>query len=141
MNLTARATSFAPPRLGRAIAIALLVLALAALTIVAIGSRQHRVPPPFGPARNGEIVSSADGDIYLVDPVTHASSPLIAGPTFDFGPVFSRDGTKFSFLRGGPTDCGQPDCGLILVVANADGTGVRELTPRSADARRPRLVT
>ena len=51
------------------------------LSILAIGSRQPRVPPPFGPARNGEFVSSADGDIYLVDPVTHGSSPLIAGPT------------------------------------------------------------
>ena len=88
-----------------------------------------RVPAPFGPARNGEIVSSADGDIYLVDPATHGSSPADRRPDFDFGPVFSRDGTRFSFLRGGPTDCGQPDCGLILVVANADGTGVREITP------------
>jgi hypothetical protein len=34
-----------------------------------------------------------------------------------------------SFLRGAPADCGQPDCGLILMVANADGTGIRALTP------------
>ena len=115
-------------RLGRALLIVLLALAVVGLSILAIGARQPRVPAPFGPARNGEIVSSADGDIYLVDPLAHSSSPLIAGPTFDFGPVFSRDGTRFSFLRGGPTDCGKPDCGLILVVANADGTGVRELT-------------
>ena len=128
MDLASRASTLAQPRLGRALLIALLILALVGVSILAIGARQQRVPPPFGPARNGEIVSSADGDIYLVDPATHGSSPLIAGPTFDFGPVFSRDGTRFSFLRGGPTDCGQPDCGLILVVANADGTGVRELT-------------
>ena len=50
-------------------------------------------------------------------------------PDLRLRPGFSRDGTRFSFLRGGPTDCGQPDCGLILVVANADGTDVRELTP------------
>jgi len=30
---------------------------------------------------------------------------------------------------GTPTDCGKSDCGLILAVANADGSGVRELTP------------
>ena len=57
------------------------------------------------------------------------ATPLITGDTFDFGPGFSRDGTKFSFLRAAPADCGQPDCGLILMVANADGTGIRALTP------------
>ena len=58
----------------------------------------------------------------VVDPATGERRPLISGPAFDFGPVFSRDGTRFLFLRGGPTDCGQPDCGLLLMVANADGT-------------------
>ena len=111
MNLTARATSFAPPRLGRVIAIAILVLALVALTIVAIGSRQHRVPPPFGPARNGEIVSSADGDIFLVDPVMHSSSPLIAGPTFDFGPVSPATGRNSRSFAGGRPTAASPIAG------------------------------
>jgi hypothetical protein len=128
MDLTSRASTLASPRLGRGLLIALLLLAIVGIAIVAIGSRQHRVPPPFGPARNGLLLAGADGDISSLDPVTYASSPLIAGPTFDFGPTFSRDGTKFMFLRGAPNDCGKPDCGLILVVANADGTGVRELT-------------
>jgi WD40-like Beta Propeller Repeat len=46
----------------------------------------------------------------------------------DFGPAFSRDGTKLLFLRGS----GDPgdDKGLILAVANADGTAIRELTPQ-----------
>ena len=88
-----------------------------------MGSRQHRVPPPFGPARNGELLSSADGDIFVVDPTSgadHASS--IAGPAFDFGPMFSRDGTKFLFLRGGR------DNGLDIVVANADGSEASVVT-------------
>jgi Tol biopolymer transport system component len=42
--------------------------------------------------------------------------------------MFARDGTKLLFLRGA-SDCGKPDCGVILAVANADGTGIRELTP------------
>ncbi len=54
---------------------------------------------------------------------------LVSGPTFDFGPNFSRDGTKFLFLRGAPSDCGKADCGLYLMAANADGTDVRQLTP------------
>jgi Tol biopolymer transport system component len=129
MDLTTRASTLAPPRLGQLILIGLLILALVALAIAAAGAGHRRLPAPYGVAGNGRLVSSADGDIFLLDAVTDSSSPLIAGPTFDFGPVFSRDGTKMSFLRGGPTDCGQPDCGLILAVAEADGSGIRELTP------------
>jgi WD40 repeat protein len=113
--------------------VAWLLLALALIValgvaIVAVGSRPH-LPAPFGPARNGILMSSRDGDIYTVDPVTAKQSPVITGSPFDFGATFSRDGTKFIFLRGAPTGCGQQDCGLMLMVANADGSGVRELTP------------
>ena len=129
VDLTSRAGTLAPPRLGRVILVGLLILALVALAIVAVGSRQQRVPPPFGPARNGALLASADGDIVSIDPTSGTRTPLIMGDTFDFGPLFSRDGTKISFLRGGPADCGKPDCGLLLMVANVDGTDVRELTP------------
>ena len=118
---------FSPaPRIAWLLVVVGLVVALAAAAVW-IGSRQ-RVPQPFGPARNGAIVSSHDGDIYAVDPVTHAERLLVGGKTMDFGPSFSRDGTKLLFLRGS----GDPgdDKGLILAVANADGTAVRELTPQ-----------
>ncbi len=122
MDLTSRASTLAPPRLGRVLLIVLLLLASVGIAIVAIGSRPHRVPPPFGPARNGELLASADGDIFVVDPKSGQTSPVIAGPTSDFGPMFSRDGTKFLFLRGGS------DNGLDIVVANADGTGAFVIT-------------
>ena len=134
MDLTTRASAAPPPRLGRVILVGLLILALVALAIVAAGSRQQRLPAPYGLARNGALISSADGDIAGLDEVTHASSPLIGGPSFDFGPLFARDGTRFLFLRGAPDGCGQPDCGLILAVADADGTGVRELHDRVSPA-------
>ena len=129
VDITTRASTLAPNRLGRVILVGLLVLALVGLVIVAAGSRRPHLPAPYGPAQNGALISSADGDIVAIDTMTHASTPLISGPSFDFGPVFSRDGTKVSFLRGGPADCGQPDCGLILMVADADGSGIREVTP------------
>jgi Tol biopolymer transport system component len=112
----------------RLVLAALVLVALLALVLVAVGSRQQRLPAPFGPARNGVLLASADGDIFRIDPTTGQHTSLIGGSQFDFGPLFSRDGTKFSFLRGAPTDCGKSDCGLILVVANADGTGVQALT-------------
>jgi hypothetical protein len=81
VDLTSRASTLAPPRLGRAIVIALLILAFVALAIVAVGSRQHRVPPPFGPARNGALLASADGDIFSVDPGVCCVDALITGDT------------------------------------------------------------
>ena len=114
------------PRVAWLLVVLGMVIALAAAALW-IGSR-HRLPNPFGPARNGAIVSSHDGDIFAVDPVTHAERLLVGGKTMDFGPAFSRDGTKLMFLRGSgdPSD----DKGLVLVVADADGTAVRELTPQ-----------
>jgi len=106
--------------------LALVALVIAALLVIVVGS-QRRLPPPFGLARNGALLASANGDIFSIDPVTGRSTPLIAGPELDFGPGFSRDGTKFMFLR--QADPILASKGLELVVANADGTGVRVITP------------
>ena len=114
------------PRIAWLLAVVALLVVLAAAVLL-VGSRP-RIPAPFGLARNGILMSSRDGDIYAIEPVSGKQSPVIAGSSFDFGATFSRDGSKFIFLRGSPTACGQPDCGLILMVANADGTGVRALT-------------
>src|SRR4029079_16776584 len=70
-----------------------------------------------------------DGDIFVVDPSSGQRRLLIGGPTFDFGAMFDRTGTHLAFLRGVTADCGKPDCGLILAVANANGSQVLELTP------------
>jgi Tol biopolymer transport system component len=115
--------------LSQVLLVGALILALVAALILYAGSQQHRLPPPFGPARNGIILSSGNGDIVQVDPATLARRTLVGGPTFDFGPDFARDGTKFLFLRGVPPGCGRSDCGLLLMSANADGSGVRQLTP------------
>jgi len=108
--------------------VAALILALLGALVLYAGSRQPHLPPPFGLARDGIILASGDGDIMAVDPVTLERQTVIGGSTMDFGPTFSRDGTKFMFLRAAPNDCGKTDCGLMLMVANADGTGVRALT-------------
>ena len=51
----------------RPIALLLLVALLIAVVVaLAAGSRQP-LPPPFGLARNGDIVTSREGDIYLID--------------------------------------------------------------------------
>lgn len=113
------------PRVAWLLLVLGLLVALGA-AVLAIGSRP-RLPAPFGLARNGALVTSGDGDIYSIDPVTGAKTALITDAKFDFGPVFSRDGTKFVFLRS--PDNTNPNAGLMLVVANANGTGIREVSP------------
>jgi len=117
---------FNMPSVGRVLAVAALILILIAVAAFAIGS-QHRLPAPFGLARNGIFLSSRDGDIYRIDPKTAAAQSFELGEGFDFSPIFSRDGTKFVFLRSdGPI--AEPAI-LTLYVANADGSGRRALTP------------
>ncbi|HEX5013927.1 MAG TPA: hypothetical protein VFV72_07160 [Candidatus Limnocylindrales bacterium] len=123
VDVTARASTFALPRYGRLAIVALLILAIAAAAVFAVGSRNQRVPPPFGPAANGSIVSwSQSGDIIAADADGSNSRIIVGGPSFDFAPWFSHDGTRFIFWR-------EPTAGQDLVmVANADGSGVRALT-------------
>ena len=115
-----------PASLRTVLLLGLVALVIAALVAVLVGSRRP-LPPPFGVARNGELVSSANGDIFTIDPKTGDGLPLIADPAFDFSPVFSRDGTTIAFLR--QVDPIVSSAGLELVLANADGSGVRVITP------------
>jgi Tol biopolymer transport system component len=101
----------------------LLVLALVAagLVALAVASRPH-VPAPFGPAVNGAVIYGANGDLFLLDPATHASKPFLVDPvTVDVAPQFSLDGRHVAFGR-------EIDGRHAIYVANADGTGVRALT-------------
>jgi Tol biopolymer transport system component len=107
--------------------VAALILGLLAALLLYAGSHQQKLPPPFGPAKNGILLSSGDLNIVVVDPTTLSRKTLISN---GFGPGFSPDGTKLFFLRPGPSDCGQADCGLSLMVADIDGSNVRALTPK-----------
>jgi dipeptidyl aminopeptidase/acylaminoacyl peptidase len=127
MDLTTRASTLAPLRLGRLVVIALLVLALAAATFLVVGSRQPRIPAPFGPAANGIRIASSDGDIYVLDATTQVPRTLITDPSYDFGTTWSRDGTRFLFLRAAAEPVGTESQPLSLAVANADGSDVRVL--------------
>jgi Tol biopolymer transport system component len=130
MDVTARARFISIPPMARAVLVAALVIALLGLAIVFAGSRVQRLPAPFGPAANGAILTTANGDIFASAPDGTGRHPLIAGPTNDFAGWHSHDGSKFVFWReSGPSMS-------VLMIANSDGTGVRQLlaTPlQSAD--------
>jgi Tol biopolymer transport system component len=111
------------PRAGWLLIVLALVLAMGT-AIVIVGTSQRRLPDPFGPAANGALVYSAEGDIYAFDPATGTSRAIIAGPMDEVSPLFSRDGSIFLFTRETET----PNF-WQLMVANADGTNVRPLGP------------
>lgn len=121
MDLTTRVSAFTLPRPGRVLLIAALLLALVGLAVFAAGSRLQRLPTPFGPAANGLIGSWSDGDIYLSDPDGSRARAVVTGPTNDLVPLFSRDGTRFAFLRETA-----PDQHLLMLAAG-DGSGVRPM--------------
>src|SRR4051812_12251575 len=89
MDLTMRSSPMLRANPRALVLLALFALLVEAIGVYAIGT-QHRLPPPFGLARNGEVVVGADGDLFVVDPVSGHRRILVGGPTFDFGPVFSR---------------------------------------------------
>jgi Tol biopolymer transport system component len=122
---------------GRSLVVLLAALALLVALLagaIAVGSGLIRLPaitdrtPPVGPAGNGVIALAKDGDIFVADRPGGDLRPLVAGPEDDGSPMFSPDGTRLAFLRG-------IDPGPFLMVADADGTNVVQLTPEPLDAR------
>jgi dipeptidyl aminopeptidase/acylaminoacyl peptidase len=109
------------PRVSwQAIGVAILLVALLLAAALVAGSRQTNVPAPFGVARNGLVAYAIYGDIGVTDIDRGTSTLVVSGPEIDSRPVFSRDGTRLAFLRATGTTTPYE-----LMVANADGTGVR----------------
>ena len=99
--------------------------------------------PVTGPAANGLIAfeRGGDGDIYVVEPDGSNKRPLIAGPAFEWGPIWSRDGTRHP-IAWSPDGtqiafhcCGDDD---RIFVAAADGSsGAVEVGDPTLPAMRP----
>jgi dipeptidyl aminopeptidase/acylaminoacyl peptidase len=103
--------------------LALLGLLIATAMAIYVGSQQRRLPAPFGPAANGVVAYSHEGDIYVADPSTGNATAISSGPENDLRPIFSPDGTMVVFERkvgAGPDG--------HLYVAGADGTGLMRVT-------------
>ena len=121
---TAREQALAPRFPWRAIAIALIVIALMVAAVVAlIAGAQPRIPAPFGVADNGLIAFERGGDIYTADPATGVERAIVTGSQTDAGPRFSLDGTRIVFERKLDYVHSQ------LYLARSDGTDLTLLTP------------
>jgi dipeptidyl aminopeptidase/acylaminoacyl peptidase len=125
MRIPARVVVGSPTlRLASILALTLALILAAAGVVVAGASLlpSQPLPPPFGPARNGSLVYAKIGDIYLADADGSNSRPIITGDTADGPAWFSHDGRTIAFARG-------PAPNQALMVANADGSNVRQLLP------------
>jgi Tol biopolymer transport system component len=132
MGALARRRLFVPVIPYRPILVAILLVALLVATAVLIGA-QHRVPPPFGVARNGLVAYEQNEDIYTGDPASGNARALIAGPTKDFDAAYSRDGTKIAFLRRVQPETVTTHELIALLVASADGSNAVDVSgPLSA---------
>ena len=82
----------------RAVGLLLLLVGALAAGLVLAGTRQ-KLPPLVGPAANGLVALSRDGDILTFDPWTSVTSVVISGAAVDSDPVWSQDGTQLLFRR------------------------------------------
>jgi Tol biopolymer transport system component len=114
--------------------LALIAILVAALFAAYIGTHQQKLPAPFGPAVNGLIAYSKDGDIYTVDPSSGKQTLLLGGSSQDEWIGFTPDGTHAIFFRvdpGGATE----DMGHVGTVAmSGDSSVVIGALPVSRDS-------
>jgi hypothetical protein len=120
----------------RAFGLLLLLIGLMAAGLVLAATRP-KPPPLFGPAGNGLVVMSRDGDIFTVDPATGATVAIVTGPEVDSDPMWSQDGTTIVFRRASPD---QPEAD-VLMIARANGSGLRQLTPEPMTGLTARKVS
>jgi len=120
MGVIARTLPTRRPVPWRPLLIAVILGLLLAAGLAADIGAPPRLPPPFGPARDGPILlSTAGGDLVAVDPMTGKTTPLVTSPEKEDGATFSPDGRAMFFARV------SPDQGLF--VANADGSAIHQV--------------
>lgn len=122
MDLTARQPAFLS-RLPVRPLVLLIVLALLAvvLTAVWIGTRQGpQLPPPFGPAGNGQIAFGMSGDLYALDSLTSEPRLLVSAPGEQGAVLSSPNGLLIAYSHY--------ERGIDHAwVANADGSNPRQV--------------
>ena len=91
-----RPTLFGRIPIRQLIVLALLVAFAASALALYVGSR-NQLPPPIGPAKNGQIVYGQGGDLYVRETLTDEPRLLLGGPTNQGGVVVSPDGQLIAY--------------------------------------------
>jgi Tol biopolymer transport system component len=127
MDILSRRRPLVPALPSRPAGLLLLLLLLLAVTVaIGVGALllQQRPAPPFGLASNGLMAYSQGGDIYTTDPHTGEVRLIVGGPTEDFAPGFTSDGTQVIFIRGIQLE---PQEVIAVMMVDADGSNVRTI--------------
>ena len=121
-----RALATRRPALGWFLLLVSVSLALLAIgAILSAGAREQKLQPPFGSTRNGVIVTVDDNHAYMLTGIDPETGDTWSLGEPGWGPDFSPDGRRLLFFM--------PWTGRFHVM-NADGSGVRELTPEGSGA-------
>jgi Tol biopolymer transport system component len=122
MDIATRRMAVAPPNWRLLALLGLLILGTIAVVLFAAGASQRLPAPPYGPAGNGLIAFSTNGDIYLGDPTGGTNEFLIGGPNMQGDTKFSPNGLRLGFIE-------LRDEVPWLSIVDADGTDLRTLQP------------
>ncbi len=123
VEITARPTPFGLPSWRPVLTLVVILALLIGAGAVLIAGSRPKLPPLFGPARNGAVIyGTSTGDILSLDPATGKAVTVIGGASDDRHPAVSPDGQRFLFLR-------LSDIGDMIYTANVDGSDVRALAP------------
>jgi dipeptidyl aminopeptidase/acylaminoacyl peptidase len=114
-------------RLALAAGAALVLLVAVVGSLITDESQQQALPELAG---NRLIAYSYEGDIYIGDPVTGETAPIVTNPEYEVNPVFSPDGDRIAFIRGDPQSGD-----ATVVVVRADGSDERVVLPKGREHR------
>jgi dipeptidyl aminopeptidase/acylaminoacyl peptidase len=120
VDFAVRETWLGLSRGSRLLLVGLLILVIAAVTILAVGSVQPLLSP-MAPGRNGLLIYESAGDIVAFDPSTRHTTTIVPGPEVDRDPHVSPDGTKVAFVRE------VADSRVQIMQVEIGGTGLRIL--------------
>ncbi len=104
-------------RLGLVLAVAALILVL---LVLALGAGR-RTTPPFGVARNGQLIYVANGDVLVRGTPTSPARALVSSPERETFAYFDRGGERFVFFRETTAD------DFDVWMGDADGSDVHRL--------------
>jgi Tol biopolymer transport system component len=115
----ARPTPFGRRVSLRSLLILVVLAAMVSSAAIYFGS-QRQLPPPIGPAANGQIVYSDGADLYVRDALTAEPRLLLGGDGYQGGPALSPNGLLIAY------DNVVNDVDHVYV-ANIDGSNPRQV--------------